>query len=106
VPEITVLAFAEAKPGRAEELEKAFRAAMISTHAEPGCIKYALQRDQKNRNAFVIVEKWRSQNDLDLHLKMPHIQGVLFKQLSELLAAPIRIQVLDSIQEGLPEKLI
>ncbi|HCM42832.1 MAG TPA: putative quinol monooxygenase [Candidatus Omnitrophota bacterium] len=103
--EIFVLAFAQAKPGCPEKLEKAFRAAMPPTHAEPGCIKYALQRSQENKNEFVMVEKWSSKEALDNHLKTPHIQA-LFKQLPDLLAAPIRIQVLDSIREGSPEKLI
>ena len=102
---ITVLAFAEAKENCAERLEKAFRAAVPATHREPGCLKYALQRSQENKNEFVMVEKWRSKEDLDIHLKTPHIQ-LLFKQLPDLLAAPIRIQVLDSIQEGSPEKLL
>ena len=102
---ITVLAFAEAKKNCAETLEKAFRAAMPPTHLEPGCLKYALQRSQENRNEFVMIEKWRSKEDLDKHLQTPHILA-LFKQLPDLLAAPIRIQVLDSIQEGSPEKLL
>lgn len=103
--EIFVLAFARAKQGRGEELEKAFREAMPPTHAEEGCVKYALQRGQENKDEFVMVEKWTSKAALDLHLKAPHIQ-VLFKKLSELLAEPIRIQVLDSIREGSPSKLI
>lgn len=103
--EIFVLAFAQAKDGCSEKLEKAFRAAMPPTHAEAGCLKYALQRSQENKNEFVMVEKWISKEALDIHLKTQHIQA-LFKQLPDLLAAPIRIQVLDSIREGSPEKLI
>lgn len=103
--EIFVLAFARAKEDSAEQLEKAFRAAMPPTHAEPGCLKYALQRSRENKNEFVMVEKWSSKEALDKHLQTPHIQ-LLFKQLSGLLAEPIRIQILDSIREGLPEKLI
>lgn len=102
---IFVLAFAQAKPGHAEQLKAAFCQAIPPTHAEHGCIKYALQQSQENKNEFVMVEKWRSKEDLDKHLQAPHIQQ-LFKQLPELLAAPIRIQVLDSIQEGSPEKLL
>lgn len=104
--EITVLAFAEAKPGRAEDLEKAFCEAVLATHNEPGCLKYALQRDAKNKNAFVMIEKWRSQEDLNKHLEAPHIKDALFQKLSDLLATPIRIQVFNSVQKGLPEKLV
>lgn len=103
--EITVLAYAEAKAGCEKKLEAAFRAAMPPTHAETGCIKYALQQAADNARSFVMVEKWVSKADLDLHLKTPHIQ-TLFKQLNELLAKPIEIQVLKPICEGDAGKLL
>ncbi len=105
MPVITVLAFAEAKGNCDDALEKAFCEAVPPTHLEKGCLKYALQRSQENKKQFVMIEKWASKEDLDKHLQTPHIQ-VLFKKLPDLLAAPIRIQVLDSIQKGSPEKLL
>jgi len=103
--EITVLAYAEAKENCVKKLEEAFRAAIPPTHAEKGCIKYALQQSADHPNKFVMIEKWISKEALDLHLKAEHIQ-VLFKKLNELLAKPIEIQILSSIVAGSPEKLL
>ena len=103
--EITVLAYAEAKVNCEKKLEAAFCAAMPPTHAEKGCIKYALQQLSDNARSFVMIEKWSSKEALDLHLKAPHIQ-ILFKKFNELLAKPIEIKILNSIVAGSPGKLL
>ncbi len=103
--EIVVLAHAIAKSGYEKKLEEAMCAAVMPTHAEPGCLKYAFHRSAEDSRVFVMIEKWTSKEALDLHLKMPHIQ-TLFKKLPDLLAEPMKIQVYHALPEGLPEKLL
>ena len=103
--EIIVLASARAKVGREDALEKAFRAAIQPTHEEAGCFKYALHQSVDDAHAFVMIEKWASQEALDQHLKAPHIQK-LFKQLPDLLERPMQIQVYKAIREGSLDKLL
>lgn len=103
--EIVVLAHARAKNGSDALLEKAFRKAIAPTHAEQGCLKYALNQSVEDKHVFVMIEKWTSQEALDQHLKAPHIQE-LFKKLPDLLERPMQIQVYKSIPDGSPEKLL
>ena len=59
--------------GRADALEEAFGACARGTHAEEGCLAYALHVDNANPLHFVLLERWRSQEDLDAHMTTPHV---------------------------------
>ena len=48
------------------------------SNKEEGCISYEFYQNTINKNSFIFVEKWRSQNDLDLHFKEQY-----FKEFSE-----------------------
>ena len=43
------------------------------THKEPGCISYALHQDNSDPDTLVLVERWKSQEDLDAHFTMPYM---------------------------------
>ena len=62
-----------AAEGRAEALKEAFAACARGTHAEEGCLTYALHQDNANPLHFVLLERWRSQEDLDAHMTTPHV---------------------------------
>ena len=57
-------------PGRTGQLDADFGAAAAKVKAEDkGCEMYDLYRSVENPNAFVLVESWASQEDLDAHGK-------------------------------------
>lgn len=66
-----------AADGRADEIIAAFDACITLTHLEPGCLTYALHRDNADPNHFVHVERWRSQADLDEHMTKPYLGDLL-----------------------------
>lgn len=74
--EIVVVVSLQAAPGRGDEILKAFADAIPPTHEEDGCLKYALHRDSNDPDHFVHVEKWRTQDDLDEHMKTPHLAQI------------------------------
>ena len=80
--EIVVVVSLQAAEGKGDEIAKAFGEAIPPTHAEEGCVKYALHRDNADPDHFVHIEKWRSQEDLDAHMQTPHL-GAVFAALSQ-----------------------
>lgn len=68
-----------AKEGKAEELINALHVLMEPTHAEPGCIRYELNRrrceDVRSDDppGVTFIEKWRDQNAFDEHCATPYI---------------------------------
>ena len=59
--------------GKGEALETAFEACATKTHTEQGCLAYALHRDNANPDHYVLLERWRSQADLDEHMTKPWV---------------------------------
>ncbi len=59
--------------GRESALKEAFEACARGTHAEEGCLLYALHVDNANPLHFVLLERWRSQDDLDAHMTKPYV---------------------------------
>lgn len=39
---------------------------------EPGCLTYRFLQDALQKDRFVFLEKWRSQEDLDQHFQKPY----------------------------------
>ena len=79
---INVIAIITAKPGKLPEVLEAFRANMAAVHAEKGCIEYAPVTDTPGMgkfqtpigpDAFVVVEKWATKEDLMAHAAAPHM---------------------------------
>jgi quinol monooxygenase YgiN len=103
MPVITVVARSKAKAGKESELESAVRAAVAPTHAEEGCLKYALHRAVDDPSLFTIVEKWTSKESLDRHLASKHI-AELFSKLPALVAASPEIRIFEALPEGDPAK--
>jgi quinol monooxygenase YgiN len=61
------------------------------TRAEPGCINDDLHVDTKDPCVFVFYENWRSQADLDAHMKMPHLTP-LMGEIARMLDCPVDIR--------------
>lgn len=54
---------------------------------EKGCIRYNAYQDVENQNVFIIVEEWKTQADLDKHLRSDKF-GVLLGALKLLSDTP------------------
>jgi quinol monooxygenase YgiN len=77
MPDLNVVAVLTAKEGQRDRLQEALASLVEPTRAEPGCVSYHLFESQLDENAFITVEVWRSQDDLDQHMASPHIKEVL-----------------------------
>ncbi len=77
MPEVVVVGSFIAKEGREAEAQEAFEALVSPTHAESGCILYALHRGVDDQRRLAFVERWASREELDAHLASPHVADVL-----------------------------
>ena len=75
--EIVVVGSFKAQPGKEDEAVEAFRALVAPTHAEDGCILYALHRGVDDPRRLAFVERWSSREQLDAHLASEHVQQAL-----------------------------
>jgi quinol monooxygenase YgiN len=103
MPELTVVARVKAKSGREADLEREFRAIVGPTHAESGCLRYALHRALEDPTLFITIERWVSKEAIDRHFGAPHIQSLL-KKAGDLLVGPPEITVFELLPEGQPAK--
>ena len=63
------------RAGKEAEAEEALRELASATHAEAGCLSYALHRDPKEPRTLVFVERWTSTVALENHLHQPYVKG-------------------------------
>lgn len=87
----TIIGTVVAKPETREELQAILSSFVEPTRAEDGCINYDFHVDPADPCVFMFYENWRSKDDLDRHLAMPHLKP-LFGRLDQLLARPVSIQ--------------
>jgi quinol monooxygenase YgiN len=82
---VTAVAIAKAKPGQDEELGRHMAALVAPTLAEPGCINYDLHRSNSDPGTWMFYENWRTQADLEAHMKSAHFAN-FFAKADEVLA--------------------
>ena len=79
---VHVVAIITTKPGKRDEVLKAFAANMHNVHAEDGCIEYGPAIDavqvgdfqtQIGPDTFMVIEKWESLEHLRAHASTPHM---------------------------------
>jgi quinol monooxygenase YgiN len=70
---LKVVAIAETSADKIEELKKVCLGLIEPTRKENGCLSYELYQDTNNPGIFTFVEEWESREDLDVHLKTPHL---------------------------------
>ncbi|HET9074698.1 MAG TPA: putative quinol monooxygenase [Solirubrobacteraceae bacterium] len=75
--EIVVVGSFTARPGQEAEAQAVFESLLVPTHAEPGCILYALHRGVDNPARLTFIERWASREDLEAHLGSDHIAAAL-----------------------------
>ena len=103
--EIVGVVDVRAAEGRADAVVAAFEACTVPTHQEEGCLLYALHRDAADPHHFVLVERWRSQADLDAHFATAHTKELLeFAGTPGNLAQPPQLTFAVPLALGTPEK--
>jgi quinol monooxygenase YgiN len=100
--EVVVVGAFTARDGKESEAEEAFKALVDPTHAEDGCILYALHRGHDDPRKLAFVERWESKEKLDAHLESDHVKDVLTK--ADDLFASADITVYDAIPGGQERK--
>jgi len=73
--EVVIIAALTAKPGKEEEAEELLRSVIAPTHAEAGCIFYALHRGTDDPRRYCYVECWASRAELEAHQASPLMQA-------------------------------
>lgn len=96
---VVVVATLVAKPGKEDELEAGLKDLATSTHAEAGCLSYALHRDASDPAVMVMVEHWTSQVALDSHFQQPYVLAV-GGRAADLLAEPPMIRFCTPLPAG------
>lgn len=97
--EIVVVAVVRAKPGHEARVEEGFLGQVAPTHAEDGCLLYALHRDRSDPGRLVFVEKWASPAALEAHARSAHL-AANGARMADLLAAPVEVMILDAVPAG------
>ncbi len=100
--EVVVVATIQVLPGNADGLIEQFGQVIEGTHAEEGCLSYSLHRDKADANRFVLIERWRSQEDLDAHFGRPHMAAIA--GLADSLAGPPEVIFCEPLPAGEPAK--
>jgi len=87
----TVVGTIVAKPETRAELQEILAGFVEPTRAEDGCINYDFHVDPADPCVFMFYENWRSKDDLDRHMAMPHLKP-LFERLGDLVARPVDVR--------------
>ena len=75
--EVVVVGAFTAKPGSEQEAQDALAQLVVPTHAEDGCIMYALHRGTDDPKRLAFIERWASREKLDAHLQSDHVAAAL-----------------------------
>ena len=87
---LTVVARVKAKAEKLERVKEMLTSLVGPTRQEPGCISYVLHQSKDEPSSFLFLETWRSQADLDAHLRKPHLKAFV-AQADEILADPLDV---------------
>ncbi len=85
---LKVVAVLKAQPGSEDVLKDALNSLVEPTRAEEGNVSYHLFASNVDPATFITIEEWRSQDDLDAHMKTPHITSALAAAGSAFATAP------------------
>ena len=56
------------RPERRRDLLETMRGMLEPSRVERGCLSYRLYEDVENRDAFILLEEWETQADLERHI--------------------------------------
>jgi quinol monooxygenase YgiN len=100
---LTVIAIAQAKPGKEKSLEVALLALVAHTRREAGCINYDLHRHVDKAGQFAFYENWMNLAALEQHRTSPHVSDFRAKA-SDLLAEPLHVELYEMISQPITKQ--
>jgi quinol monooxygenase YgiN len=65
------------RPERRSGLLETIRGMLEPTRVERGCLSYRLYQDVENKNTFVLLEEWATQEDLEKHISKDNQRQLL-----------------------------
>jgi len=65
------------RPERRSDLLETMRGMLEPARVERGCLSYRLYEDVEDGNTFVLVEEWKTQRDLESHLRSDNQRRML-----------------------------
>ena len=74
---LIIIARMQAAPGAADALEAEMKVLVEETRAEPGCLRYELNRSHEAEDIFVFVESWET-----LALWQAHMTGEAIRRFN------------------------
>jgi quinol monooxygenase YgiN len=103
-PEIIMLANVKLKEGCQLKFETLMKRVIAETRKEPGNIKYELLKVHGKNDTYIIYEKWKDQNALDLHMTQLYSQEVI-ELLAYSLTFPLNevLNHIDFVEEIIPQ---
>jgi quinol monooxygenase YgiN len=107
VSEVVGVVHVRPAEGKVDDVVAAFTACIEKTHEEEGCLAYALHRDSADPSHLVLVERWRSQADLDAHMTQPYVADLFaVAGTPGMLAAPPELSFVAPLSIGRPDKAV
>ena len=65
------------RPERRADLLETMRGMLEPARVERGCLSYRLYEDVEDRNTFVLIEEWKTQKDLEGHIRTDNQRRLL-----------------------------
>lgn len=75
--EVVVIYRVIATPEHQNTVKEAFDAIAIPTHAEEGCLGWAIHQGLDDENEFIEVSRWKTLEDSNAHGATEHVQWIL-----------------------------
>ncbi|MBA4374283.1 MAG: antibiotic biosynthesis monooxygenase [Thermodesulfovibrio sp.] len=60
------------RPEKRRDLLETLRGMLEPVRVERGCLSYHLYEDVEDKNTFILLEEWETQQDLESHLRTDH----------------------------------
>ena len=70
-----------------------FKTIVESTRKEEGSIRYDLLPDIKSKNTFLVMERWKNMEALQLHFTTPHMKE-LMEKMPAMMETPASVHIL------------
>lgn len=103
--EVVVVYRAVATPEHRQRVLEAFEAIALKTHAEEGCLGWAIHQGVDDPNEFIEVSRWASANASSEHGATEHVQWILgVLNAPGVLQEPGSLSTLTALGLGTPEK--
>ncbi len=96
---ILLTAYAQVKPGQAEEALEACEVVRQASVQEPGCDRYDYYVSPRDENQIVFVEEWSNMAALQSHFQQPAFQNFM-GAIGDLLEGQAEIRIFEAEPVG------